>query len=194
MPTTAAWQSADDPPPRRPPEINHHRPRLRSAAYQAAPPRRDATPTTLLPGQVLGFPPVRGGRWGIATPDTLQEGIVAPAGVTASEPDEPARISPARQTPPANRSRPAKPPPNYAPSRLRRHQHRLTANTTTRPRRPERRSKRREQQHQGRAGGNHLHRRRAGGPCLRHRRGSRPDAAAGHARPPLARPGPKRAR
>ena len=112
MPTTAAWQSADDPPPRRPPEINHHRPRLRSAAYQAAPPRRDATPTTLLPGQVLGFPPVRGGRWGIATPDTLQEGIVAPAGVTASEPDEPARISPALQTAPPNRSRQAKPPPN----------------------------------------------------------------------------------
>ena len=42
--------------------------------------------------------------------DTLQEGIVAPADVTASEPDELARISPALQNPPPNRSRPAKPP------------------------------------------------------------------------------------
>nr|XP_020198800.1 translation initiation factor IF-2-like [Aegilops tauschii subsp. strangulata] len=48
----------------------------------------------------------------MATTDTLQEGIVAPAGVTASEPDEPARISPALQTPPPNRSRPDKPAPN----------------------------------------------------------------------------------
>uniref|UniRef100_R7W877 Glutathione reductase, cytosolic n=1 Tax=Aegilops tauschii TaxID=37682 RepID=R7W877_AEGTA len=62
MPTTAARQSADDPRPLRPPKTNHHSPRLRSTANLAAPPRRNATPMTLLPGQVLGFPPVRGGR------------------------------------------------------------------------------------------------------------------------------------
>ena len=112
MPTTAARQSVNEPPPLRPPETNHHSPRLRSAAYQAAPSRRDATPTTLLPGRVLGFPPTRGGKWGMVTTDTLQEGMVAPVGVTASESDEPARISLALQTPPPNRSRPAKPPPN----------------------------------------------------------------------------------
>ena len=87
----------DEPPPLRPPETHHHRPRLRSAAYQAAPSRRNATPTTLPPGRVLGFPPVRGGKWRMATTDTLQEGMVAPIGVTASEPAEPARISPAHQ-------------------------------------------------------------------------------------------------
>ena len=107
MPTTAAWQSADDPPPRRPPETKHHRPRLRSAAYQAAPPRRDATPTTLLPGRVLRFPRARGGRWGVDTTDTLQGGMVAPAGVTASGP-KPAGISPAFQPQPPNRTEPTR--------------------------------------------------------------------------------------
>lgn len=140
-------------------------PEVLSAAYQEAPPRRYATSTTLLPGRVLGFPPVRGGKWRMATTDTLQEGMVAPAGVTASKPDEPARISPARQTPPPIRSLPTKPPPN-APSRLRRHPRRLTTSTNTRPRRPERSATRREQQHQGRAGGNHLHRHRARSPRL----------------------------
>ena len=96
----------------------------------------------------------------MATTDALQEGMVAPAGVTASAPDEPARISPAHQTPPPIRSQPSKLPPN-APPRLRRLPRRLTTRTTTRPRRPERSATRREQQHQCRAEGNHLHRRRA---------------------------------
>lgn len=96
----------------------------------------------------------------MATTDALQEGMVAPAGVTASAPDEPTRISPAHQTPPPIRSQPSKLPPN-APPRLRRLPRRLTTRTTTRPRRPERSATRREQQHQCRAEGNHLHRRRA---------------------------------
>jgi hypothetical protein len=57
---------------------------LRNAAYQATPLRRDATMTTLLPGQILGFPPVCGGAWERGTPGALQEGMAAPEGVTAS--------------------------------------------------------------------------------------------------------------
>ena len=52
---------------------------------------------TLLPGLVLGFPPARGGAWGRGIPDALQEGTVAPAGVTASVPAKPTEISPVRQ-------------------------------------------------------------------------------------------------
>jgi hypothetical protein len=37
---------------------------LRITVYQASPPRRKATMMTLLPGLVLGFPPVRYGEWG----------------------------------------------------------------------------------------------------------------------------------
>jgi hypothetical protein len=65
-----------------------------SPPYQATPPTRKVTTTPLLPGQVLGFPPVRGGGEEGGTPDALQEGRMAPAGVTASVPNEPARISP----------------------------------------------------------------------------------------------------
>jgi hypothetical protein len=57
---------------------------LRTAAYQATPSRRDATMMTLLPGQILGFPPVCGGAWERGTPGALQEGMVAPVGITAS--------------------------------------------------------------------------------------------------------------
>jgi hypothetical protein len=41
---------------------------------------------TLLPGLVLGFPPVRGGAREKGTPDALQEGMAAPVGVTSSVP------------------------------------------------------------------------------------------------------------
>ena len=105
MPTTTARQSTGAPPPLQPPESTHHRPRLQSASYQAAPPRRDATPTTLLPGRVLGFPRAHEGRWGVDTTDTLQEGMMAPAGVTASG-LKPAGISPAFQPQPPNRTEP----------------------------------------------------------------------------------------
>jgi hypothetical protein len=57
---------------------------LRNAAYQATPSRRDATMMTLLPGQILGFPPVCGGAWERGIPGALQEGMAAPVGVTAS--------------------------------------------------------------------------------------------------------------
>ena len=188
MPTTAARQSMDEPPPLRPPETNHHRPRLRSAAYQAAPSRRNATPTTLPPGRVLGFPRVRRGKWRMATTDTLQEGMVAPVGVTASVPAEPQGFlpytNPTAQPEPTSQTTAQ----HHAPSRMRCHPSCLTTSTNTRPRRPERRAKRQEQQHQGRAGGNHLLRRRARGPRLRHSRGCCPDTAAGQTRPPLARP------
>ena len=174
--------------------IPKHQHRVQRSLWRAAPPRRNATPMTLLPGRVLGFPPARGGRWGMDITDTLQEGMVAPAGVTASEPKNRQgfllHTNPTAQPEPTSQTTAQ----HHASSRLRRYPSCLTTSTNTRPRRPERSAIRREQQHQGRAGGNHLHRRRAGGPCLRHRRGSCPDAAAGHARPPLARPGPKRAR
>uniref|UniRef100_A0A8R7TSH1 Uncharacterized protein n=1 Tax=Triticum urartu TaxID=4572 RepID=A0A8R7TSH1_TRIUA len=79
----------------RPPSLSHHTPWHRTVAYQAAPPRRNATSTTLLPGHVLGFPPAYGGELGMGSADALQEGMMASSGVTASEPDEPAEISPA---------------------------------------------------------------------------------------------------
>jgi len=82
------------PPPLRPPPSSHHTPWHRPAAYQAAPPRRNATPTTLLPGRVLGFPPAYGGERVMGSADALQEGMMAPSGVTASESEEPAKISP----------------------------------------------------------------------------------------------------
>ena len=195
MPTMAARQSADDPPPLRPPDTNHYNPRLRTTAYKTAPPRRKATPTTLLPGHVLGFPRHAEGGGGWISPTPSRKEWWHP------------QVSPHRSRRTGKDfSRTPSPPPNgpeptsqtaahhHAPSRLRRHPRRLTANTNTRPRGPERSAPRREKQHRSRTGGNHLHRRRAGGQNLRHRRGSRPDAAAGHARPPLARPGPKRAR
>ena len=107
----AARQSADDPPPLRPSKLIHHRPRLRPAAYQAAPPARDATSTTLLPGRVLGFPPARERKWGMDTSDTLQEGMVATSAVTASEPEESRQgISPALQAPPPNQAEANQPP------------------------------------------------------------------------------------
>jgi hypothetical protein len=45
-------------------------------------------------GLVLEFFPVHGGEWGRGTPDTIQEGRVAPADVTVFLPYEPIRISP----------------------------------------------------------------------------------------------------
>ena len=70
------------------------------------------------------------------TTGTLQGGMVAPAGVTAPEPEDPARISP--------NSKPHRPtgskPTNqlaahqHAPPRSQRHPRRLTEITTTRPR------------------------------------------------------------
>jgi hypothetical protein len=54
--------------------------------------------TPLLPGLVLGFPPVCGGDWGGGTPDALQEGKVTPVGVTASVSSMPTGISPDHQT------------------------------------------------------------------------------------------------
>ena len=71
---------------------------LRTAAYQATPSGRNATMPTLLPGLVLGFPPVHGGACGRGKPGALQEGSVAPAGVTASVPAKPTGISPVRHT------------------------------------------------------------------------------------------------
>uniref|UniRef100_A0A8R7VHI6 Uncharacterized protein n=1 Tax=Triticum urartu TaxID=4572 RepID=A0A8R7VHI6_TRIUA len=69
---------------------------LRTAAYQATPSGRNATMSTLLPGQALGFPP--GGAWGRGKPGALREGPVAPAGVTALVPAKPTGISPVRHT------------------------------------------------------------------------------------------------
>jgi hypothetical protein len=93
--------------------------------------------TTLLPGQVLGFPLVRGGGWGRGTPEALQEGRATPAGVTTSVPDKPTGISPDPQktTTPSDR----RAPPNLPPTCLRHHDlgnhpRRLTAVTNTRPR------------------------------------------------------------
>ena len=176
-----------DPPPLRPPDSTHHILRLRSAAYQAAPPRRDATPTTLLPGRVLGFPPARGREWGMDTSDTLQEGMVAPAGVTASEPEEPTRDFSRTPNPTAQpgRSQPATSLPTSMRHRSLDATHAASLRSPPRDQEDgERRTRRQEQQHRSHAGGDYLHCRRAGGPSLRHRRGRRPDAAAGHTRPP----------
>ena len=122
------------------------------------------------------------------TTGTLQGGMVAPAGVTAPEPEDPARISPHSKPHRPTGSKPTNQlaVDHLAPPRLRHHPCRLTANATTRPRDPKRNAKRRKQRHRYRAGGTHLPRQHAPG----HRRGRRPDAAAGHTRPPLARPDP----
>ena len=76
----------------------------RTSAYQAAPSGRNTTTTTLLPGQVLGFPPVRGGAWGRGRPDALQEGTMAPTGVTASVPASRPRFLPSAKHPHPERS------------------------------------------------------------------------------------------
>jgi hypothetical protein len=52
------------------------------------------TTTPLLPGLVLGFPPIRGREWGGGTTDALQEGKATPAGVTASVSGLPTRFLP----------------------------------------------------------------------------------------------------
>uniref|UniRef100_M8BI14 Uncharacterized protein n=1 Tax=Aegilops tauschii TaxID=37682 RepID=M8BI14_AEGTA len=51
-------ENDEDPQPLRPPQNSTTLQALQTAAHQATPSRRIATPTTLLPGQVLGFPPV----------------------------------------------------------------------------------------------------------------------------------------
>ena len=70
-----------------------------SPAYQATPSRRDATMTTLLPGVILGFPPVRARTGTMASPNALQEERVAPAGVTAPVSVKPTGNSPDPRSP-----------------------------------------------------------------------------------------------
>lgn len=109
---------------------------LRTAAYEATPSGRNTTMTTLLPGLVLGFPPVRGGARGRGIPDALQEGTAAPTGVTASVPAKPTGISPVRQTPtpPADPSRSTKLAAHqHAPPRSWNHHRRLTMVSVARP-------------------------------------------------------------
>ena len=92
----------------------------RTSAYQAAPSGRNTTTTTLLPGQVLGSPPVRGGAWGRGRPDALQEGTMAPTGVTASVPaSRPGFLPSAKHLQPRiRRAPPDKPPTNVRHHRL----------------------------------------------------------------------------
>ena len=91
---------------------------------------------TLLPGLVLGFPPVHGGACGRGKPGALQEGPVAPAGVTASVPVKPTGISPVRHT----STSPAAPSHStnlaahqHAPPRSLDHHRRLTMEREARP-------------------------------------------------------------
>jgi len=91
----------------------------RTSAYQAAPSGRNTTTTTLLPGQVLGFPPVRGGAWGRGRPDALQEGTMAPTGVTASGPASRPGFLPSAKHPQPRTVRRA--PPDKPPTNVRHH-------------------------------------------------------------------------
>ena len=156
----------------------------RTSAYQAAPSGRNTTTTTLLPGQVLGFPPVRGGAWGRGRSDALQEGRMAPMGVTA----KPARISPIRQTPttpngPTRTTRQAT--HERAPPRTCHHHRRLTVVIEARPTRA--RGSIRERRTAARATTPEETTSTAIG-------GHRPDAARGAYQALEARPSPKGAR
>ena len=91
----------------------------RTSAYQAAPSGRNTTTTTLLPGQVLGFPPVRGGAWGRGRPDALQEGTMPPTGVTASVPASRPGFLPSAKHPQPRTVRRA--PPDKPPTNVRHH-------------------------------------------------------------------------
>ena len=91
---------------------------------------------TLLPGLVLGFPTVHGGACGRGKPGALQEGPMAPAGVTASVPAKPTGISPVRHT----STSPAAPSHStnlaahqHAPPRSLDHHRRLTMEREARP-------------------------------------------------------------
>jgi hypothetical protein len=55
---------------------------------------KEVTMTSLLPGLILRFPPVRKGDWVGVQPDDLQEGKTAPACVTTLTPNKPTWISP----------------------------------------------------------------------------------------------------
>ena len=156
---------------------------LWTAAYQATPSGRNATIPTLLPGLVLGFPPVHGGACGRGKPGALQEGSVAPAGVTASVPAKPTGISPVRHT----STSPAAPSHStnlaahqHAPPRSLDHHRRLTMEREARP--TDLRGDSREQgaaKISSHAGGDNLHRpwRSPAGRSNRSTPGTRPGQA-----------------
>jgi hypothetical protein len=84
--------------------------------------------TTLLPGQDLGFLPIHGREWGRGEPDTLQEGKVAPAGVTASVSGQANRDF---SQPPKNHSRTIrKAPPNLPSTNMRHRGFEVTINVS----------------------------------------------------------------
>ena len=97
--SVGSTKNEDDPQPLRPPENSHHALSTRCTVHQATPSRRGATTTTLLPGLVLGFPPVHRGARGRGTPGALQEGRRRPRASPRRCRPKPTRISPDPQKP-----------------------------------------------------------------------------------------------
>jgi hypothetical protein len=91
---------------------------------------------TLLPGQVLGFPPARGGKRWVGVPDALQGGVAAPAGAAAPASDESDRDFSHSQNTMTQLSGAYHPATTHqhAPPRYCRHPRRLTEDTFARPR------------------------------------------------------------
>ena len=64
MPTTADQQNEDDRRPLHPPKKYHHFPNTLKRRVPSNTFKKEAATTPLLPGLVLGFPPLRGKQWG----------------------------------------------------------------------------------------------------------------------------------
>ena len=64
MPTPADQRRKEDRQPLHPPKKYHHAPSIPKRRVPSNTFKKEATTTPLLPGLVLGFPPVRGGQWG----------------------------------------------------------------------------------------------------------------------------------
>jgi hypothetical protein len=134
---------------------------VRNAAYHATPSIRKATMTTLLPGQVRGFPPVRGGGWERGTPKPFRKERRHPQASPCRCRTSQQGFLPSAKKPPPQTIRSA--PPNLPPTFLRlhdlgNHPRRLTAVTNTRPKGRKLGQREHVQQQRSHAGGNCLHR------------------------------------
>jgi hypothetical protein len=101
---------------------------------------------TLLPGRILGFPPVHTWQRRRASPNALQEGRVAPSGVTTSVSAKPTGISPDPRNPATNAPSCSTilAAHQHAPPRPCRHRRRLTVANKTGPTGSRRTSRERE--------------------------------------------------
>jgi hypothetical protein len=161
MPTPADRQNEDDQPPLRPMEKFHHAPSTPKRHVPSNTFKKEYNDDDVVARTSPRVSPGTRRGWKRGTPEALQEGMVAPAGVTASVLNKPTGISPDPQKittsddPECSAQLAAH---KHAPPRSWCHPRRLTVVTNTRPRERKMGQQEQGQQHRSRAGGNRLHR------------------------------------